>query len=290
MFFLTCGCSNPYEGGASYPPTPVFPDIHENPVFHPDGQRILYQNNAVAEVDEGGSHTVNFDSVGLWISDKDGSNSKMLINRYGDFRTDFSPDEDWIVYAVDTQIYKAPFTGDLIDVSQIVKLTPGGRNFFPDWSYDGERIAHDRSLSDKYGPSGVWIMRKDGSEWHYVFGGGSPSWHPNGESIVGEIAGKIVNGKQQGHRFIRYYFSDVPPDTLDAVAGKNNRYPKISPDGNYIVFQSNMIIYVMDIDGTNIKRLSDGYHPSWSPDSRQIVFIRSSPNVQRGLGTIWIID
>ncbi len=58
-------------------------------------------------------------------------------------------------------------------------------------------------------------------------------------------------------------------------------YPHFSPDNQQIVFQSNRMdndseIYVMDINGENIKRLthSPGLDetPIWSPDGQQIVF------------------
>jgi TolB protein len=72
-------------------------------------------------------------------------------------------------------------------------------------------------------------------------------------------------------------------------SGKNKRQltktgkdfaPAWSPDGKRIAFMSrregNFDIYVMDLDGSNLKRLTrhraHGYYPDWSPDGRRIVF------------------
>lgn len=300
LLILSLACSNPFIGdderGIVQPPTPVYPEIEENPIFHPDGQRIVYQHNAITEVQEGGAYDINPDSMGLWISDINGDNPKMLLEGRS-IDADFNPDGTWIVYELNAQIYKAPFTGDSIDTSQVIQLTPGGRNFFPDWSPDGEWIAYDRSISDGYGPYGIWVMKNDGSGKKHIYPySRAPSWHPDCKRLF-TIKSVDVTASQSSYIFIvRYPFEDTPPDTLDIVITSNSvRYVKVSPDGQHILFQSspgggNVSIYVMNINGSNLNRLSDGYDPSWSPDGNQIVFIRKSPKVMWGLGTIWIMD
>jgi TolB protein len=62
--------------------------------------------------------------------------------------------------------------------------------------------------------------------------------------------------------------------------GAVNVEPAISPDGKKIAFSStrsgNPMIYIMDIDGTNVKRLTFAgqYNssPSWSPDGKKLAF------------------
>jgi len=56
--------------------------------------------------------------------------------------------------------------------------------------------------------------------------------------------------------------------------------PKLSPDGNKIVYQSDTdrhdkyAIWVMNSDGTNKKRITEkeGMYPNWSADGKQIIF------------------
>ena len=67
-------------------------------------------------------------------------------------------------------------------------------------------------------------------------------------------------------------------------------HPKVSPNGQQVAFSSdrdgNREIYVMNIDGSNQKRLTfnngpDG-GPSWSPDGAQLVFL-SHRNGEKGI-------
>ncbi|MCH7984312.1 MAG: PD40 domain-containing protein, partial [Chloroflexi bacterium] len=81
----------------------------------------------------------------------------------------------------------------------------------------------------------------------------------------------------------------------------DDRHPAWSPDGSQIAFDSdrdddgeNFIktseIYVMDVDGTNQMRLtnsaSSDFRPSWSPDSRKIVFVTE----RDGNNEIYVMD
>jgi Tol biopolymer transport system component len=62
----------------------------------------------------------------------------------------------------------------------------------------------------------------------------------------------------------------------------SNRDPAWSPDGNQIAFSSSSShslerIYVMDADGSNLRRVTDdderGREPTWSPDGARIAFV-----------------
>lgn len=63
-----------------------------------------------------------------------------------------------------------------------------------------------------------------------------------------------------------------------------NRYPAFSPDGSRLAFtrddnnQSDHALYLMDLDGSNLQRLTTSSvalgEPSWSPDGSKIAFVR----------------
>ncbi|MGA9173945.1 MAG: cell wall-binding repeat-containing protein, partial [Thermoactinomyces sp.] len=65
----------------------------------------------------------------------------------------------------------------------------------------------------------------------------------------------------------------------------NELYGRVSPDGKKIVFMrdgnpgADFEIYVMNIDGTGLKQLTDNAvddsYPDWSPDGSKIVFVRN---------------
>ncbi|NJN55447.1 MAG: hypothetical protein HC804_12240 [Anaerolineae bacterium] len=70
--------------------------------------------------------------------------------------------------------------------------------------------------------------------------------------------------------------------------------PAWSPDNSQIAFQStrsgNSDVYVMNADGSNVRRLTftDSYDgaPSWSPDGRQLVF----SSRRTGAYELWIMN
>ncbi len=72
----------------------------------------------------------------------------------------------------------------------------------------------------------------------------------------------------------------IKPDGLMAAFD-----PDWSPDGSWIVFagidDQDDGIFIMNRDGTNVQRVSDGdgdsSEPAWSPDGQQIVFVRQHP-------------
>jgi Tol biopolymer transport system component len=79
--------------------------------------------------------------------------------------------------------------------------------------------------------------------------------------------------------------------TTDPAA---DRHPAISPDGNWIAFNSNRDgegeIYVMDVAGTSVQQLTFNdhfdHHPDWSPDGTKIVYA-SAPN---GNWDVWVMN
>jgi serine/threonine protein kinase len=86
-------------------------------------------------------------------------------------------------------------------------------------------------------------------------------------------------------RSIRHGSSPTPPKIVP-VTTSGGRSPALSPDGNWIAFEwngeqrDNMDIYVKEVIGTGFNRLTadpeDDLFPTWSPDGRQIAFLRAS--------------
>ena len=75
--------------------------------------------------------------------------------------------------------------------------------------------------------------------------------------------------------------AQVTTDSLTVIPGFAVSYPNWSPDGEKIAFQSDLLddnveIYVMNLDGTGLKRLTNNSRvdetPVWSPDGMQIIF------------------
>lgn len=178
-----------------------------------------------------------------------------------------------------------------VAVINITQLTYGTDISYgnPAWSPDGSKIAYVAGSDDDYN---IWIMNADGSNPVKITSGvGMPKWSPDGSKIVFERSNFIYIIDADGSN----------EKMLLAPAG----HPTISPDGQYIAFDAGAIniagagvdltdikggimggvtpemgrgIVVMNINGTNIKRLTDDLGdeimPSWSPDSKRIVFTK----------------
>jgi hypothetical protein len=162
------------------------------------------------------------------------------------------------------------------------------------------------------GGSRVESIQPDGSDRHVVFAEDSPvhytriAFSPDGSRIAFD---NFLEGE--------YGIETADPDGSDVVRlteGVNDSWASWSPDGTKILFSSTRYdplieqctpgfpheygcptdIYVMDVDGSNVVRLTDDlgseYQPVWSPDSRRIAFARSLGDPQLSHPAIFTMD
>jgi serine/threonine-protein kinase len=156
------------------------------------------------------------------------------------------------------------------------RLTTEGRNASPIWSPDGDWIYF---ASSRGGGTDVWKRPADLR---------SPA------ERVAEIAGAEVPGSSDG-RWI--YFSSMEPGNSDigrlsldgdpkvemlVETNADEIYPRISPDGRYLCFQSNETgrwdIHVMELETGRrwIVSSLQGYWPLWTLDGSRILYMTAS--------------
>jgi Tol biopolymer transport system component len=151
----------------------------------------------------------------------------------------------------------------------------------------------------------IWVMNADGTNAHGLAIGperdSEPAWSPDGTQIAlvrsppippshvisgGGEAIFVVNANGTGLRRL----TQPPHDAVDDE-------PAWSPDGSAIVFRSNrggnFNIWLMDADGMDLRRITDGSYdaePTWSPDGSQIAFVRYSGDVVTGSLDVWVVN
>jgi Tol biopolymer transport system component len=152
--------------------------------------------------------------------------------------------------------------------------TPTGLFFQvqPAWSPDGEKIAFS---SGRDGTPHVFVMNADGTGTVRLTntdqGDEQPSWSADGRRIVFSREGAIFEAPAAGG----------PAHRVGRGVG-NAQDPAVSPDGRLIAYDyrkpgfSNREIYVMNADGTGIRRLTNLSYvsgiPAWSPDGKMLAF------------------
>jgi TolB protein len=198
-----------------------------------------------------------------WLSHKRGLNTGAAV----------SPDGKKIALTLsidgNTEIYVMDWNGE-----NLKRLTDSwGQDVSPTWSPDGERIAF---VSSRSGNPHIYVMTKTGANPRRLTFQGNynqePDWSPRPD---GQIAFTARDER------LKYDIFLVHPDTGEIVRltqdeGNNNESPSHSPDGHHIVFTSTRAphqgrkrIYVMDVDGTNQRRISreagEYETPVWGP-------------------------
>jgi len=125
--------------------------------------------------------------------------------------------------------------------------------------------------------------------------------HPGLEaspSLAPDAASFVFSSRMAGNWDI--YWQRVGETTavnLTADSAADEFDPSISPDGRQVAFRSEREgggIFVADVSGKNVKRLSNFCHnPTWSPDQQSIVCAVERVDLssaRRALSPIWVLD
>jgi Tol biopolymer transport system component len=160
---------------------------------------------------------------------------------------------------------------------QIYGMNPDGSNqvrlsssFFthsdPAWSPDGEKIA----FTSRSGNSSaqICVMDADGSNVINLSLSSSingwPGWSPDGKKIAFFARKDEIGG---------LFVMDADGSNVVNLTDRNfmDRSPSWSPDGKKIAFTPGNSVYIINADGSNLRKLiNDVTDPAWSPDGKRI--------------------
>src|SRR2546422_8169178 len=105
-------------------------------------------------------------------------------------------------------------------------------------------------------------------------------WIP--ASIIHAITGRAITAWAAALLMVGSIAPLSSPSHAEKRQGQSRAsQPRVSPDGRRIAFVSRLAggdsgLYVVDADGTHLRRLTDGYGDmhAWSSDGSKLVFVR----------------
>jgi Tol biopolymer transport system component len=207
-----------------------------------------------------------------------------------------SPDGKQVAFGTDDGKEAIIWIYDLSGKSAMRRLTFGGRNRFPLWSSNGERVAFQ---SDREGDLGIFWQRADGSgtadRLTKPDAGTShvpESWSPKGERFLfGAHKGPDISdpfGLNKGNvatdPFSLWMFSlqDKKATPFGQVQSFFPINSVFSPDSRWVAYTSGdekgvIAIFVQPFPATGAKyQISKdprSHHPLWSPDGKELYYI-----------------
>ena len=242
------------------------------PIFSPDGKKIAFVSDRDGNPE-------------IYVMNSDGTEQKRLTTATSyDYSPTWSPDGTKLAFISNREIISTTNSNGVSKISyKIYTMNVDGTeqkkisessvdDEAPKWSPDGGRILF---VSKREGNNEVYVMNIDGTNTVKLTNSKysiMPNWSPDGKKIV-------YRGNENGNPEVYIMNSDGTSKikiTNNLVAGES---PFWSPDGSKIVFVSkrdnvlsneNILtneIYIMNIDGKNINRVTnnffDDYSPSW---------------------------
>jgi hypothetical protein len=201
------------------------------------------------------------------------------------------------------------------DGGGLIRLTNSGTR--ADWpilsSPDGSKLLFfrpdARNQTSDSAPQDLFVVGADGSgltrltprgtTTAVVFSYDSVSWSPDGT----QVAVAAAHGPFWRTTIHSVYIASAAGSSFKRVGPLGNIWDAVwSPDGRWIAFSMASKatgglseLYLMHPDGSGVRQLTSGtgglfsLHPTWSPDSSQLVFLRGTSNVVK-FGDIWSIN
>jgi Tol biopolymer transport system component len=263
------------------------------PVWSPDRRKLVF----AAHLSRSTAPCASYCGKEIFVINADGSGLRRLTrNTVADSEPTWSPDGQKIAWTGGGQ-----GTGEDVfvmnaDGSDQRNLTSKlGYQGEPRWSPDGRAILFTavqpvQPLRGAAPYRDVYVMNADGSGQRKLThtreaGEFSPAWSPDGQQITFtrlawsqpvEVGIVVMNADGSAKHVVTPTLGYTGDLAMTVTAAW-------SPDGQTIAFDAHDVIYVVNADGSGLRRLAqNATFDSWSPDGRKLIISR--------LNGLWVMN
>ena len=195
-----------------------------------------------------------------------------------------SPDGRRLAFGTEDAREAIVWIFDLSGTTSMRRLTVEGRNRYPIWSVDGERVAFQ---SVREGDASIFWQRADGTGRAERLTSAEPgtfhipeSWSPKGDRFLFSVIRKAAVGAS----LWTFSLPDRKVEPFGGVQFASANLPRavFSPDGRWVAYMSDETgisgVYVQPFPATGAKYpISTGravsVSPLWSPDGKAILYV-----------------
>ena len=217
-----------------------------------------------------------FSRYDLAFSDRAGVVEKLKLASGAYQAPRISPDGKRVAVGLDDASGGNIWIYDLSNESSIRQLTFGGRNRFPVWTPDGQRVAFQ---SDRQGDAAVFWQRADGTDTaqRLTRAGRGVSHIPESWSRTGD---RFLFSTLTSSGFSLSSFS-VPDGKAETYGDVRSTFPLnavFSPDGRWLAYQlfssrdTGVFVEPFPRTGAKSRIAPRGVQPLWSPDGKELFY------------------
>ena len=229
----------------------------------------------------------------IYMIDPDGNNLINLTNSsFDDIRPLLSPDRSQISFRRIINGIHRPFImgSDGRNLHEL-NVLPGYDVGKCDWSPDGQKVTFNAYYD---GDDELFTYDLNFEQLNRLtynsYTDWAPVWSPRGDWIF------YMSDEGGFYRMFKIHPDGTGKALINNLQVMEERAPRISPDGNSVVFisrdnSSAWDIFIINVDGSNLVRLTNTptvneQECSWSPDGQKIIFVKDDGTMGGGIYTM----